>query len=1418
MVLIPSLAWAQPSSIPRADFWDTDGDVWAVVVTNGIAYVGGRFGAVISGYPVSEAGFDLTSGLAQPDFPPANDTINTAISDGSGGWFIGGSFTTVGGLPKKNLVHILPDRSVDPQWKLEPDGVVFRLALFANTLYVGGNFTTIAGRTRQNLASFDLALGRLEDWHPDPIYRPSTLRGIAALVVTDEAVYISGLFDLIDGQDRRFLAALDRRTGKPTAWNPDIDRPPAVILPYGNKVLVGGPFKTIDGQPRNYLASLDRDSGRVTPWNPECDAIVYELQVSCDKLYVGGLFQQIGGQARSGIAALDLDSGEATSWNPQANGDVRTMARVGGTLFVGGQFERIGGQDRLHLAALDLESGLATSWSPQGACPIVNGLAINGRFLYAGGAYGGGGIKLRHHLAAFDVATGLPTPWNPQVEGDVVVGLAVSGNTVYVGGKFTAIGGQARTNIAAIETVTGRATPWNPGADDSVRAFAIAGDLVYAGGFFTRIGGQLRNGLAALDARTGLATYWDPDSDGSVSTITLAGSVLYAGGHFSRIGGVAQHNLAALDTLFGSAYFWAPEPNNDVFVSALAGSVLYVAGKFNRIGGFPIAGVAAVDASSGDIFNWDAQADNAVTAMSLSPEGLYVGGTFLHIGGQARNRLALLNPITANALPWHLDTGSDFSQVLALVPADGTLYVGGLLAQIGGVSKLGLAVLPPIDLPKITLQPQGQTIDLGAAATLFVAATGKGPLTYQWRFNGTNLPGTTGTNLVIANAKISDSGIYTVVVENSLGQVISANAQITVVQPPALVGQPSSQAVAPGANVTLSVAAIGNPPPIYQWRRNGVNMPGATAATLVFTNAQPFDGGIYSVVVLNGGGTAISGEAELEVQAPVIGFKDNFLNLVPVSTSNGVGRGQNSDATDEAGEPQIARKVGHRSVWYGWRAPASGIARFSTRGSGFDTLLAIYTNAIPGLGLSLTNLALVAEDDDSGGFLTSEVVFNAVAGTDYAVLIKGYAKSSGKIVLGWTLEQTPQEVPRIFQQPVSQTVGSNDIASFSVTAFSALPLAYQWFFECHSLLGATNSLLVVSNVNVSHVGGYYVTISNEVRGITSLSGYLQLNLSDSTGPNRKAASHDKFADRLAGAGGTVNLQSQALTAVGFGSGAAPVRGFPQTQVFSTFGSTKEPGEPNHAGEPGGASAWYSLVAEDDGLLQVSTEGSDFDTVLAVYAGPENALGFDELSLIASDDNGGTDGQTSRVQFRAAKGQFYQVAVDGVRGVSGQVRLTYQITAVPNIAVQPTSQTVAPGGNARFEVTVTNVLSASYQWRFNGTPIVEATNSVLLVTNAQPVNVGRYSCLVTNSAGAATSLEVLLSVDASTALRFGAPTLSADRRLQLQLSGATAGAVIEASTNLLYWLPVFTNLDSSESFIFRDPYSTNLPGRFYRGKR
>ena len=219
-----------------------------------------------------------------------------------------------------------------------------------------------------------------------------------------------------------------------------------------------------------------------------------------------------------------------------------------------------------------------------------------------------------------------------------------------------------------------------------------------------------------------------------------------------------------------------------------------------------------------------------------------------------------------------------------------------------------LAVFTP---PAITTAPASQKLNVGQSATFSVVATGSAPLIYVWKKGGAVISGATGVSYMIASVQTADAGSYTVTVSNAAvpAGVTSSAAILTVNTPPAITTQPASQTVDIGQSATFNVVVTGTPAPALQWRKDGVAIAGATAATLALTNLLPVSAGIYSVVATNDNGSATSADASLTVMpfsyrdiietarfktlSLFLAAKDNTTGLVSV---NGVDTAQPTTA------------------------------------------------------------------------------------------------------------------------------------------------------------------------------------------------------------------------------------------------------------------------------------------------------------------------------------------------------------------------------------------------------------------------------------------------------------------------------------------------------------------------------------------
>ena len=92
--------------------------------------------------------------------------MNTVVSDGAGGWYIGGEFTQVGGVARNYIAKINADGSLN-SWNPGADGYIHTLTVSGNTLYAGGSFANIGGQPRSHIASFNTTTGALNSWNPD---------------------------------------------------------------------------------------------------------------------------------------------------------------------------------------------------------------------------------------------------------------------------------------------------------------------------------------------------------------------------------------------------------------------------------------------------------------------------------------------------------------------------------------------------------------------------------------------------------------------------------------------------------------------------------------------------------------------------------------------------------------------------------------------------------------------------------------------------------------------------------------------------------------------------------------------------------------------------------------------------------------------------------------------------------------------------------------------------------------------------------------------------------------------------------------------------------------------------------------------------------------------------------------------------
>src|SRR5262245_27554603 len=147
-------------------FPETNGTVFATALYGNTLYVGGDF-SKINPVHANALPIDASTALAKPGFPVVTGLVQVAIPDGSGGWYIGGGFTSVGGLARSGLAHILSDMTVST-WNPSPNGQITALARSGSTIYAVGQFSQISGIPRSGIAAVDAETGSATSWVAHP--------------------------------------------------------------------------------------------------------------------------------------------------------------------------------------------------------------------------------------------------------------------------------------------------------------------------------------------------------------------------------------------------------------------------------------------------------------------------------------------------------------------------------------------------------------------------------------------------------------------------------------------------------------------------------------------------------------------------------------------------------------------------------------------------------------------------------------------------------------------------------------------------------------------------------------------------------------------------------------------------------------------------------------------------------------------------------------------------------------------------------------------------------------------------------------------------------------------------------------------------------------------------------------------------
>jgi alpha-tubulin suppressor-like RCC1 family protein len=610
----------------------------------------------------------------------------------------------------------------------------------------------------------------------------------------------------------------------------------------------------------------------------------------------------------------------------------------------------------------------------------------------------------------------------------------------------------------------------------------------------------------------------------------------------------------------------------------------------------------------------------------------------------------------------------------------------------------------------LTTSPTNQSVPATGNVTFNVSAIGTQPISYQWQFNGTNIPNATNTSLGLSGLQAPNAGNYSAVVSNPYLTNV-ATATLTVIPvPPSVTSQPANQRTPLNGVAGFSVGVTGSTPFSYQWQFNGTNIDSATNSSLTITNVQATNAGAYQATISNGAGVTNSHTAILTV-AQLIGWGSG--SPVPVT--------------------------------------------------------------IP---LTLTNAAAIAAGESHGLALNFDSTITAWGDNSY--------------------RQT--NVPAAL----------SNVAAISAGFYHSLALkndgtVVAWGAGTNNLFlpNAGQSIVPPGLTNVLGIAaGAYHSLIVKSNGTVLAWGY------NSNGQTNVPAGLSNIVAVAAGAYHNLALRNDG-TVVAWGAG---------TNISSppNFGQSKVPaGLSNVVAIAAGV--YHSLALKSDGTIIAwgnnaygqTNVPAGFSNVVAISCGGYHNFAISvqgALTVWGNNQYGQTNipvGVTNVVA--AAGGLYYSMCVMN--------------NGTPVIVRESASQSIYAGANDTLSVAPIGAGPLSFQWLFDGTNIVGATNSILNLVQLPLTGSGSYQCVVSNALGSVTSAPVTLSV-----LRTIPQFLVSSSSLQLTSTGLnlTLGnlsghgpAIVYASTNLSDWQPILTNPATVGSLQIVDPSATNSPVQFYR---
>jgi uncharacterized delta-60 repeat protein len=334
---------------------------------DGNVLIGGRFTKIGAATRTRLARLHPDGSLDISFNASANDLTESFVVLDDDRILAGGVFTQINGALRKGIACLNPDGSLSESFNLQGLNatgarveILRLLKLKSGKILIGGQFTSISGVARKNIArlnadgSLDLGFNASvagQSPHPGYVY--------SLFEQDDGKLLVGGRFGFVNEVPRQAFARLNADGSLDGSFNnsgvaPDLGgsvteaastRVNSVIQLPGGGILLGGEFTSVSGQPRTRLARLNADGSVDGGFTPTVNGTVSSLALQEDgKTIVTGLFSQASGQSRLRVARLFADGSLDPDFQPESNSSVQASALDRqGKLWISGEFTTLSG-------------------------------------------------------------------------------------------------------------------------------------------------------------------------------------------------------------------------------------------------------------------------------------------------------------------------------------------------------------------------------------------------------------------------------------------------------------------------------------------------------------------------------------------------------------------------------------------------------------------------------------------------------------------------------------------------------------------------------------------------------------------------------------------------------------------------------------------------------------------------------------------------------------------------------------------------------------------------------------------------------------------------------------------------------------------------------------------------------------------